>query len=141
MSEDPFEQTVLTPERLGYASFALVVPVFAYLGYTLFDDLLFGGVLGIGIGAGTFLYLPYFVRRSVIEEGDASAAAMADTYVGKAAVGMALSAGGILAFAARFVFEGAFLLPLLVGAIAAVVVYAPLSYSLPSLERIEESQG
>lgn len=138
MPEDPFAESVLTPERLGFGVFVLTVPAFAVLGNTLFADVLFGGLVGIVLGVGTMLYLPYFLRRSVVERGDGSAAAMADGYVRKAAAGMALSVGGFVALSGRFVVEGELLRPLLVGAVVAVLVYAPVHYVLPSLVAVEE---
>lgn len=137
MSDDPFAESTITPERIGLAAFVMMVPVFAYLGYTLFEDVLFGGLVGIALGAGTLLYLPYFLRRSVIEQGDASADAMAGDYVRRAAAGMALSVGGFVALAGRFVLEAELLRPLLVGAVVAVLVYVPISYALPPLSALE----
>ena len=81
MSDDPFDESAVTPERIGLAAFVLMVPAFAYLGDALFEDVLFGGLVGIALGVGTLLYLPYVLRRSVIEQGDAAADAMAGDYV------------------------------------------------------------
>lgn len=141
MSEDPFAESAVTPERIGLAAFALTVPAFAYLGDTLFDDVLFGGLVGLVLGAGTLLYLPYFLRRSVIEAGDASADAMEGDYVRRAAWGMALTVGGFVALSGRFVVQGELLRPLLVGAVVAVLVSVPIGYALPSLSALEEPRG
>ncbi|QLD90730.1 hypothetical protein HWV07_17440 [Natronomonas salina] len=138
MSEDPFAESAVTPERIGLAAFATTVPAFAYLGHTLFDDVLFGGLVGIALGSGTLLYLPYILRRSVVEQGDAWAEAMGDGYVPRAAAGMALTVGGFVALTGRFVVEAELLRPLLVGAVVAVLVYLPISYALPPLSAFDE---
>lgn len=137
MSDDPFAESAVTPERIGLAAFVLTVPAFAYLGHALFADLLLGGLAGIALGAGTLLYLPYFLRRSVIEQGDAGADAMADGYAGRAAAGMALTVGGFVVLSGGFVVEGDLLRPLLAGAVVAVVVYLPVSYALPPLAALD----
>lgn len=141
MSDDPFAESTITPERIGLAAFVMMIPVFAYLGYTLFEDVLFGGLVGVVFGAGTLLELPYFLRRTAIENGDASADAMDGDYVRRAAWGLALTVGGFAALSARFVLEGEFLRPLLVGAVVAVLVSIPLGHALPSLSTLEEPQG
>lgn len=130
MSDDPFDDAVVTPERLGVAMFLLMVPLFGYLGLVLFDDVAFGGVVGLAVGAGTFVMLPYFMY------GQAGAARGIDTagtdYSARGAAGMALANAGIIALAMRFVFEGAVLLPLAVGALAAVPDYFIMDRVLPS---------
>jgi hypothetical protein len=131
MSSDPSD-SVLPPERLGQAAFVLTVPVFAYLGYTLFDDLLFGGLVGHIIGAGTFLYLPYFVYREAVQQGNATG--VDGEYARRAAVGLGLASGGMVAIALRFVFEGAYLIPLAVAVIYTLVIYLPLDYALPAVD-------
>lgn len=129
MTGNPYEGTVVTPERLGGAVFLLIVPVFGYLGIVLFDDVLFGGVVGLAVGAGTFLFLPYFVYGAAVEDGGIDPPST--NYSGRAAAGMALSNAGIVALAMRFVFEGAFLLPLAVGALFAVGEYFVMDRVLP----------
>jgi hypothetical protein len=64
MTDDRSADSALTPERLGQIALVGQVPVFAYLGFLLFDDLLFGGIGGLLVGVGTMLRLPYFVRRA-----------------------------------------------------------------------------
>jgi len=126
MTDDSFANGALTPERLGQMAFVIQVPVFAYLGHLLFDGVLFGGVAGLLVGFGTMLHLPYFVRRS----GARGGAAPDDSYAGRAAVGLALDAAGIVAFGARFAVDG-FLVPPAAAAVVALVLYVPLDRFLP----------
>ena len=141
MTDDPFAESAATPERVGLAAFALTVPVFASLGDTLFGDVLFGGLVGVVLGAGTPLELPYFLRRAAVEEGDPSADAMAGDHARRAARGMSLTVGGFVALSGRFVVEGELLRPLLVGPVAAALVSVPLGRALPSLSAVEEQRG
>ena len=126
MTDDSSADGALTPERLGQMAFVIQVPVFAYLGHLLFDDVLFGGIAGLLVGFGTMLHLPYFVRRS----GARGGAAPDDSYAGRAAVGLALDAAGIVAFGSRFAVDG-FLVPLAAAAVVALVLYVPLDRFLP----------
>ncbi|WP_211693287.1 hypothetical protein [Natronomonas halophila] len=134
MSNHPSE-SVLAPERLGQAAFVLMVPVFAYLGYVLFDDLLFGGLIGLLVGSGTFLYLPYFIYREAVQQGNATD--VDGDHTRRAAVGIGLASGGMVAIAMRFVFEGAYVLPFAVAIIYTLVIYVPLDYALPSVDTAE----
>lgn len=138
MSEHPFADRAVTPERIGLATFVLMVAVFAYLGHTLFDDVLFGGLVGIVFGAGALLEVPYFAWRAAIEEGEATVDATTADHARRAGWGMALTAGGFVALSARFVAEGEFLRPLLVGAVVVVLVGVPLGRAFPSLSATEE---
>lgn len=138
MSEDPFAESVVTPERLGLAAFVLMVAVFASLGHTLFEDVLFGGLVGILFGAGSLLEVPYLVWRAAIEEGEATADGTTADHARRAAWGMALTAGGFVALSARFVAEGESVRPLLVGAVVVVLVGVPLGRAFPSLSAVEE---
>lgn len=135
MSSDPSD-SVLPPERLGRMAFVLMVPVFAYLGYTLFDDLLFGGIVGLIIGAGTFLYLPYFIYREAAQKG--SVIDVDGDHTRRAAAGLGLASGGMVAIAMRFVFEDAYLIPFAVVAIYTLIVYVPLDYALPAVDADED---
>ena len=126
MTDDPSADSALTPERLGQIALVGQVPAFAYLGLLLFDDVLFGGIAGLLVGFGTMLHLPYFVRRS----GSRGGPAPGDSYAGRAAVGLALDAAGIVAFGSRFVADG-YLVPLAAAAVVALVLYVPLDRFLP----------
>jgi len=126
MTDDSFADSALTLERLGQMALIAQVPAFAYLGFLLFDDVLFGGIAGLLIGVGTMLHLPYFVRRSGSQDGSAPGGSHAD----RAAVGLALDAAGIVAFGARFVVDS-LLVPLAAAAVIALVLYVPLDRFLP----------
>ena len=126
MTDDSFADSALTPERLGQIALVAQVPAFAYLGFLLFDDVLFGGIAGLLVGLGTMLHLPYFIRRSRSRSG----AAPGDSYTGRAVIGLALDAAGIVAFGARFAVDG-FLVPLAAAAVVALVLYVPLDRFLP----------
>ena len=126
MSADPIIDAVLTPKRLGQIALVTQVPIFAYLGFLLFDDVLFGGIAGLLIGFGTMLHLPYFVRRSGSQDGSAPGG----SHAGRAAVGLALDAAGIVAFGTRFAVDGS-LVPLTAAAVVALVLYVPLGRFLP----------
>ncbi|MEF8806489.1 hypothetical protein [Natronomonas sp.] len=139
MSDHPFDESVLPPERLGQAAFVLTVPVFAYLGHLVFDDLLFGGLVGLVVGSGTFLHLPYFMYREAAMRGDTSG--FDGRHARRAALGMGLAGGGMVALAGRFVFEEAYLIPFAAAAVFALVVYVPLDYALPAVDAVEGRDG
>lgn len=134
MSRDPYDESVVTPQRIAQLSFVFMVPIFAYLGYLLFDDLLFGGIVGLIVGGGQYLYLPYFMYRGAAERGDVSN--LDGGYVRRAAAGIGLAGGGMVALAARFVVEGATLTPLVAGAVFALLASVPLDYALPSVDEV-----
>ena len=129
MTDDLSADSALTPERLGQIALVTQVPIFAYLGFLLFDDVLFGGIAGLLVGLGTMLHLPYFIRRSRSRSG----AAPGDAYTGRAAIGLALDAAGIVALGARFAVDG-FLVPLAAAAVVALVLYIPLDRFLPPVQ-------
>lgn len=131
MSENTPDEGPITPERLGQIALVAQVPVFAYLGHLLFDAVLFGGVAGLLVGAGTLLHLPYFVYRSA-DTGD-GAAALEGGGDRRAAAGLALEAAGIVALGGRFAVDSA-VVALAIGAIAGLVIFVPLQYALPPLE-------
>jgi len=130
MTENPFADSVVTPERIGQVALLGNVFVFAYLGNVLFEDVLFGGIAGLLVGLGTLLHLPYFMYRSAAEGGDFTG--VDGEYTRRAAAGLALDAAGIIALAGQFVVDG-YLVPLAVAATVAVVVYLPLQYALPPI--------
>lgn len=135
MSDDPFEGAAVTPERLGGVAFLLTVPVFGYLGLLLFDDVAFGGIVGLAVGAGTFLMLPYFMYGSAARTQGLDPSGL--DYTSRGAAGMALANAGIIALAMRFVFEEAVLLPLAVGAVLAVPEYLLVERFLPPVGEYE----
>jgi hypothetical protein len=125
MPEDPFADTAVTPERLGRVALVAQVPIFAYLGHVLFDDVLFGGITGLLVGVGTLLHLPYFIYRSA-----AGSEGVEGSYARRGAAGVALDAAGIIAIGARIAVDSA-VVALAAAAVAALVVFVPLQYALP----------
>lgn len=125
MTEDPLDDGVITPERLGQLALVGNVPIFAYIGHLIFEDVLFGGVVGLLVGVGTLLHLPYFMYRS-----SPAASGTDGEYARRGAAGVAVDAAGIIAFGSRFVVDSA-VVALAIGGIVALVVFVPLQYALP----------
>jgi hypothetical protein len=122
MTETTFDDTVVTPERIGQIALVGHAAVFASMGHLLFADVPFGGIVGLMVGLGTLLHLPYVMWRSGADEGSAAGPGV-DARRGTA--GVALDGAGIVAFGARFVLEAAHA-SLLVGVLAGLVAYVPL---------------
>lgn len=123
----------LSPRLLGLAVGAVDVPVFAYLGLLLFENLPFGAFVGSVIGLGTYLSFPAFVADDD-ESSDPTATPMA---VGeqlrqfhRTAAGLALPPAGILLFGWRFVSAN-LLLGAAVMSVIALAIYFPLAVLLP----------
>lgn len=131
MTAAPFEESAITPERLGQVALVAQVPVFAYLGHVLFDDVLFGGIAGLLVGVGTLLHLPYFLYRSAAAREGVSG--VDGDYTRRAAAGLALDAAGIVAIGSRFAVDSA-VVALAVAALAALVLFVPLQYALPPVD-------
>lgn len=135
--DDPFEDSTLTPERIAIVAGAMDVPVFAYLGHVLFEDLLFGALVGVLVGLGTSLFLPFFLHaeaRDGLEGRDDATGGGRTGGLHRTAAGLALAPAGILLLAWRFVSAD-----LLVGAAGVLVLvaieYAVLSRTLPRVPR------
>ncbi|WP_254762745.1 hypothetical protein [Natrinema marinum] len=108
------------------------VPVFAYVSLVLFDDLLFGAVVGLVIGLGMYLLLPK-VMADESEAGDEVPSADVGTRLRgfhRTAAGLALPPAGIVLFGWRFVSE-TLLTGLLLALLAAAVIYLSLAVLLP----------
>lgn len=128
MSEDPFEGSALTPERIGQVIFVTSVPMFAYIGHLLFEDVLFGGLVGLLVGAGEFLFFPYVLRAG--SDDDTVSATLEADHVRRGTIGLPLASGGMVAFAGRFVVDG-YLVPFAVAGIYVAVAYVVLDRVLP----------
>lgn len=128
MTEDPFEGSALTPERIGQVIFVMSVPMFAYIGHLLFGDVLFGGLVGLLVGAGEFLFVPYVLRAG--SDNDALADTLEPDHVRRGTIGLPLASGGIVAFAGRFVVDG-YLVPFAAAGIYVAVSYVFLDRFLP----------
>lgn len=122
----------LSPELIGIAVGVLTVPVFAYLGLELFDDLPFGAFVGLVIGLGISLSAPAFVADDDRSDATATPVATGDRLrqFHRTAAGLALPPAGILLLSWRVVSEN-----LLLGALATfvitVAIYLPLAVLLP----------
>lgn len=123
--EDPFEGSPLTPDRIALAAGAMDVPVFAFLGHTLFEDPIFGAIVGLLVGGGIYLFLPSFLSGD-LEGGEDSRDATGEPGTGggfhRLAAGLALAPAGIVLLAWRFASED-----VLTGA-AGVLVLAAIAY-------------
>ncbi|QLK24805.1 hypothetical protein HYG81_11855 [Natrinema zhouii] len=130
---DSVDDGRLSTELIGVAVGGLAVPVFAYLGLQLFDDLPFGVFVGFVIGLGIYLSVPAFTADDD-ERSDATATPVA---IGdqlrqfhRTAAGLALPPAGMLLLSWRLVSEN-----LLLGALATfvitVAIYLPLAVLLP----------
>lgn len=128
MPENPYADGAVTPERIGQVAFLVMVPVFAYLGVLLFDDVLFGGVVGLLVGAGEFLFMPYVLYRGTETDGDLTL--VERSHVRRATVGFPLASAGMVALAGRFVVDG-FVVPLAVAGTFAAVSYLLMDRFLP----------
>ena len=127
MTDEPLGDSPLTPERLGQLALVAQLPVFAYLGRLVFDDLAFGAVVGLLIGGGTMLHLPELLRWAAGDDGVRPPGG-ADTRC--AAAGLAVDGAGIVAFAARFAVDAT--LAVVAGVVAGLGAYVALQYALPS---------
>lgn len=123
-----------SPQLLGLAVGAVAVPVFAYLGLLLFDELLFGAFVGVVIGLGTYLSFPALLADDDDERSDPTATPVA---VGdrirqfhRTAAGLALPPAGVLLFGWRFVSEN-ILLGVVVMSVIGLAIYVPLAVLLP----------
>lgn len=130
---DPLEETVATPERLGAVATVIDVGVFTYVGSLLFGDPIFGAGVGLLVGVGTYLFLPYFLYAELLEDFEAELESRAGAPARgfhRTAGGIALAAGGIVLLAWRIassdVLAGAGVLLVVVA-----VLYAVLSRTMP----------
>ena len=129
MTDEPLGDSPLTPERFGQLALVAQLPVFAYLGGLVFDDLAFGAVVGLLIGGGTMLHLPELLRWAAAGDDGVRPPGGADTR--RAAAGLAVDGAGIVAFAARFAVDGA-ALAVVAGVVAGLGAYVALQYVLSS---------
>lgn len=131
----PFEDSPLTPQRLAAFFGSMDVVVFAVVGYFLFEDPLFGGLAGLFVGTGVFLFLPAFLVSSEEDGGLSELESDADRHpfrsFHRVAAGFGLSAGGIVLLSARMADQSV-LVAVGAGVLAAVILYIPLSFAVPN---------
>ncbi|WP_226005101.1 hypothetical protein [Natrinema salinisoli] len=121
----------LSPDLIAAVAGVVDVPVFAYLGLLLFDDLAFGAVVGVLVGLGTYLFLPAAIADDEDRGPDETPPVDATHPLRgfhRTAAGLALPPTGILLFAWRLVSDA-----LLVGVLATLVVVAVIYVSLAVL--------
>lgn len=125
-------------EYLAAAAAVVVLPVFTYMGYLLFEDPLWGGVAGLLVAAGTYLFTPPLASAQAATMGTAGGERPDAGTVGgplggfhRAAAGLALGMAGVAVLATGFAVPEDLLLGVLVGALVAVIAYLPLSWLLP----------
>lgn len=111
---------------LGATTALGTVAAIAYVGFLVFEALLFGVAAGALAGAGTYLHLPYVVAR----EGDSPPSGDSWHDVHRGAAGLALEAGGVGALALAFA-QGPGVVALAGGLAVALVGYLALSAVLP----------
>ncbi|WP_254864721.1 hypothetical protein [Halovivax gelatinilyticus] len=128
-------ETMLTV--IGWGSAVMYVVVFTAVGELALEDAVYGAVAGIIAGVGAFLFMPWFLQLSAIQNEAADDVAFSDvvdratgsTQLG--VLGFGLESGSILMLAAGFALEEP---NLLVGAGAALggalVVFALGSFVL-----------
>lgn len=134
---EPFEDSPLTPQRLAAFFGSMDVVVFAVVGYFLFEDPLIGGLAGLFVGTGVFLFLPSFLVSSEDDGGLSELEPDADRgplrTFHRVAAGFGLSAGGMVLLTVRMTQESA-LLALGAGVLVAAVLYVPMSLAMPNAE-------
>lgn len=132
---DPFEDGPVTPKRLAAFFGAMDIGVFTVVGYMLFEDPLLGGLAGLFVGGGIFLFLPAFIAGSEADGGLEALESGGHPFrsLHRVAAGFALSAGGIGLLSWAFVQESV-PIALGVGVLIAVGLYIPLAFLLPNAD-------
>ncbi len=98
---------------------------FTAVGVLTLDNLVYSGIIGLFAGVGSFLFIPWFVGLSAVQEADdgdvplAVAAERVPRSTQQGLIGFGLEAGAIVMIAAAFALDGA---DLLVGVPAALAV-------------------
>lgn len=132
---NPFEDSPVTPNRLAGFLGAMDIGVFTLVGYMVFDNPLLGGLAGLFVGGGIFLFLPAFIAGSEADGGlealESDAGGHPFRSLHRVAAGFALSAGGIGILSWAFVQES---VPtaLGVGVLIAAGLYIPLAFLVPN---------
>ncbi|WP_049926305.1 hypothetical protein [Halopiger goleimassiliensis] len=131
---DSFEESPITPTRLGAAAAVMDVVVFAAVGHLALDDVAIGGIAGLLVGIGVFCFLPLFVHA----DGDGSFEELASAGDGaplrafhRLAAGFALSAAGLVLLATGFA-ELEIVVGLPAALAVAVAVYLVAGFALPN---------
>lgn len=120
---DEVNETVLA--IVGGVSAVMHVVVFTIIGELALEDPIYGAVAGVLAGVGAFLFLPWFLHVSALQQADAedvTFATVVDRVPGStrlAVFGLGLEAGGIAMIAVGLALDEA---ALLIGAGAGLVL-------------------
>ncbi|MDJ1431325.1 hypothetical protein [Halostagnicola sp. A-GB9-2] len=126
-----FENTPLTPTRLGAAAAVFDIVAFTFIGYLVLEDPALGAVSGLLIGLGVYQFLPLMMQPDGLESNEDSASGNPVRGYHRLAGGYGLSVAGLVFFAVGFAeFE------LLVGVpaalVAGAVVYIVAGFVFPN---------
>lgn len=133
-STDTFEDGPLSPTLFGAMAGGFDIVVFTIIGRMTFGDPVLGGIAGLLVGLGVFLFLPLFMLSS--ESGGLEAMAPADDGAPlrgfhRLAAGLACSAAGLLVFTWGFI-ESDLVVGLPAALLAGGVVYLGAGFLLPN---------
>ncbi|EMA41682.1 hypothetical protein [Halobiforma nitratireducens] len=131
-----FEEGPITPTRIGLVAGMMDVVVFAAVGYIALEDVATGGISGLLVGIGVFLFLPLFM--AVDEDGEFSELAPATDGTPlrefhRLAGGFGFSAAGMVLLATGFA-ELELLVGLPAALLAGVVVYLGAGFVMPNAQ-------
>lgn len=131
-SEPSWEDTPLTPNRIGAIAGAWDLVVFPVVTYVVFEEIVTGLVAGALVGVGMFLFLPYAMRSNESSEsgGQTVGGGQQIRRFNRGAAGFAVSVSGMLFLTWRFATDE-WLLGLAGVPVVAFVGYVVLSTILP----------
>ncbi|SDQ24509.1 hypothetical protein [Natronobacterium texcoconense] len=131
-----FEEGPITPTRIGLAAGVMDVLIFAVVGYIALENVAIGGISGLLVGIGVFLFLPIFMLADEDGELEDLAPENDDTPLRefhRLAGGFAFSAAGIILLATGFA-EMEFLVGLPAALVAGSVVYLGAGFVMPNAQ-------
>ncbi len=92
-----FEDTPLTPTRIGLIACVGDIVIFTVLGFVAFEDPALGALAGILVGVGVYQFLPIFLQTENFEDMEAKSGSPVRRFH-RVAAGLGLSAAGIIVF-------------------------------------------
>lgn len=128
------EEGPVTPTRIGLGAGVMDVVVFAAVGYIALENVAIGGISGLLVGIGVFLFLPLFM---MVDEDDELAELAPDVddaplrEFHRLAGGFAFSAAGMILLASGFA-EMELLVGLPAALLAGCVVYLGAGFAMPN---------
>lgn len=131
---DPFEESPLSPTRIGLLAAVFDVVAFSAVGHFALDDVAIGAATGLVLGLGVFLFLPVIIQSG--EGGDWEAMAPADDpgplrSFHRFAAGFACAATALSFFALMFA-DMELLVGIPAALVAGAVVYLGAGFALPN---------